>query len=522
MHNNGKGIHAVFISLYHYGGFGIRTLRDVLKNRGHRVSNIFFKKDKTNAMELPTEHEKDLLAGLIKEINPDFVGISTRSTFFPVAKDITARLKQAVKAPVIWGGAHPTICPEESIQSADMICVGEGEKLITELADRISDGREIASIGGLWTKKNGSIIKNEPRMLLEDLNSLPMPYFGGEDTYSIENNILSKGEPYYNEYLTHYNFMTARGCPFHCAFCSNSILKKIFEKKGSFIRYRSVDNVIEELKLAKKKLKRLEVISSNDEVFGSKPEWLKEFCKRYKNEINLPFHCDIHPAFANETVIALLKEAGLKTITMGVQSGSERIRKQLYGRQTPETDLLKIAGIFKKYGIFPFYDLIFDNPLETEEDIRATLYFMLSLPRPFRINMYSLQHHPRTELTERFLRDGLISPNDIDGVSLKGFNQWHVKFDCKNQNKELAFLYKMFLLLSSFITLSRKNPAKVISPFPKRFIRFMEKNRFFKKHPRLTGWIPFLPKLTFGLGLLLQGELGRLWSSTIKFILKRK
>lgn len=522
MLNNGSRIHAVLISLYHYGGFGIRTLHDVLKSRGHRATNVFFKKDKTNAMELPTEHEKDLLTGLIKELNPDLVGISTRSTFFPVAKDITARLKQAVSAPIIWGGAHPTICPEESIQFADMICVGEGEKLITELADRISNRWEIASIGGLWTKKNGSIIKNEPQPLLEDLNSLPMPDFGGDDTYSIENNILSEGEPYYNENLTHYNFMTARGCPFHCAFCSNSILKKIFEKKGSFIRYRSVDSVIEELKLAKTKLKKLEVISSNDEVFGSKIEWLKEFCKRYKNEINLPFHCDIHPAFASETAICLLKEAGLRTITMGIQSGSEQIRKQLYGRQTSEAELKKIAGIFKKHGIFPFYDLIFDNPLETEVDIRATLYFMLSLPRPFRINMYSLQHHPKTELTERFLRDKLISPGDIDGVSLKGFNQWHVKFDCKNQNKELAFLYKMFLLLSCFITLSRKNPGKVISPFPKWFICFMEKSRFLKNHPRLTGWVPFLPKLTFGLGLLVQGELGRLWFSTKKFILKRK
>ncbi|MBN1384050.1 MAG: B12-binding domain-containing radical SAM protein [Elusimicrobia bacterium] len=519
MSNNNK-INMVLISLYHYGGFGIRTLHDILKSRGHKVSNIFFKKDKTNAMELPTEHEKDLLADLIKKINPDIIGISTRSTFFPVAKDITVKLKQTVNAPVIWGGAHPTICPEESIQFADMICVGEGEKLIAELADRISKRGDITTIEGLWTKRNGTIIKNEPQTLLEDLNTLPMPYFEDNDAYSIENNTLSEGDPYYNENLTHYNFMTSRGCPFHCAFCSNSILKKIFEKKGSFIRYRSVDNVIEELKLAKNKLKKLEVISSNDEVFGSKKEWLKEFCERYKKEINLPFHCDIHPAFANENTISMLKEAGLRTITMGMQSGSEKIRAQLYGRQTSETELRKIAGIFKKYKVFPFYDLIFDNPLETEEDIRKTFHFMLSLPRPFRINMYSLQHHPRTELTERLLKDKLISTDDIDGISMKGFSHWHIRFDGKNQ--ELIFLYKLFVLLSGFISLSSKNPSRVIAPFPRWFIRFMEKSSYFRKNPRATAWVGFMPKLTFGLGLLVQGKLGRLWFSTKKFILKRK
>lgn len=512
-----KDFTIVLISLYQYGAFGIRVLRDVLLSHNYKVFNIYFKKYK-NSMGLPTEYEKQLLLDLIKNINPNLIGISTRSTFFPVAKDITLKLKKAVHSPIIWGGTHPTVCPEESIQFADMICIGEGEKPILELADKMSNHQNITRIKNLWIKKDNSIIKNEIQNLIGNLDGLPLPDFKDENIYAIENDHLYKGDPYYNDDLTHYNFMTGRGCPFHCDFCSNSILKKIFENKGSFVRQRSVDNVIKELKLAKSRFKKLETISSNDEVFVLNKEWLKEFCKQYKSEINLPFHCDIYPTLVNEEIVGLLKDAGLKTITLGIQSGSERIREQFYGRKTSEEKLKEISGIFKKFRIFPSYDLIFDNPLETEDDIRNTLHFMMSLPRPFRINMYSLQYHPKTKLTEKMLKENLIFLNDVDGISLKGFNQWHVKLNYKTQNSKLVFLYKLFELLSSFIILSRKNPNKGMPVFPHWFIRFIEKNIYFRKYPQLTNWVVILPKLTFGLGLLFQGKIGKLWRSTYNLI----
>ncbi|MEW6556587.1 MAG: radical SAM protein [Elusimicrobiota bacterium] len=512
----------VIITLYQYGAFGSMVLSDVLKSTNHSVFNIFFKKDKTNVMELPTEKEKKLLVDLIKDINPELIGISTRSTFFPVAKDITLKLRENVRSPIIWGGVHPTICPEECIQVADMICVGEGEKVVIELADGLANKQDTSKIKGLWLKKNGSVIQNEPQMLLQDLDELPLPSFDEKDTYSIENNCIQEGEPYYNDNLIHYNFMTGRGCPFHCNFCSNSILKNIFENKGPYIRQRTVQNVIEELKLAKKRFKKLRSVSSNDEIFVLNKEWLKEFCKQYKSEINLPFHCDIYPTFINEDIIKMLVDAGLRTITVGIQSGSEQIREHCYGRKTSEVELKKKAEILKKFHIFPSYDLIFDNPIETENDIKNTLLFMLGLPRPFRINMYSLQYHPKTQLTETFLQQKIILPDDIDGASVKGFNQWHVNFDSETQKQELVFLYKLFELLSSFINLSKKNPGRVISVFPRWLIRLIEKNNYFRKYPQLTNWIAFLPKLTFGLGLVFQCEFKRLWRSSRNFLQNTK
>lgn len=500
---------AALISLYHYGAFGTRVLRDVLRQKGFEVYSIYFKRDKTNAMTLPSGAELDMLAGLLKNIKPALAGVSVRSTFYPVAKTITPLLK-ASGAYTVWGGAHPTICPEECIPYADAVCVGEGEKPLSELAERAADGREITGINGLWINRNGAVEKNQAECLLQDLDSLPLPSYDGKNDFSIEDGKLAEGDPCYNDGLTHYNFMTARGCPFHCDFCSNSILKDIFRDKGAFIRQRSVANVIAELKYVKRRFPNLQVVSSNDEVFSLNKEWLREFCTEYGKEIGLPFHCDIHPSLVNDEIMAMMSAAGLKTVSIGVQSGSERVRKELYGRNTPDEKLLEAGRIFSKYGVFPSYDLIFDNPMETAEDTRKTLDMMLALPRPYRINMYSMQYHPKTKLTEKFLKAGLIKEEDIDGKSLKGFQQWHVRYDWRKQDPELVYLYKLFLLLSTFVNKSKRNSNDVFALFPKLFVRFLAGSRFFRRHQRLTDWVPLLPKISYGLGLLIQGEFGKI------------
>ncbi|MEI7481774.1 MAG: radical SAM protein [Elusimicrobiota bacterium] len=500
------GLHVVLISLYHFGAFGPRTLSDVLKKSGHTVSMVFFKRDKTNEMALPTAKEYKLLKNLIKDLSPGLVGISTRSAFFPVARDITAALKPEITVPVIWGGAHAIICPEECIRYADIVCAGEGEGPLPLLADAILNKKDHTRIPGLWTKGvDGSVIQNETCPVTEHLDALPLPDFSDvSGSYVIEDDKCENREPLYNDSLTYYNFMSGRGCPFRCDFCSNSVFHSIFKGKGGRLRQRSVDNVIRELLNAKRAFKNLAWISSNDELFGQDAEWLREFSERYKREIGLAFHCDIHPSYVTEEKISALSGMGLKTISMGLQSGSERIRREVYGRNTPDAMILNAAGLFRKYKIFPSYDLIFDNPLETVDDLRKTLDFMMRLPRPFRMCTYSLQYHPKTALTEKLLSMGIITEKDVDGVSLKGFSQWHIRTDLRTNKKDVVFLQRLFLMLGSYVSLSKKKPNRVISLFPRWFIVSLDKSPLFRNNLFLTGWVKYLPKATFAAGLILQ------------------
>ncbi len=513
-----SGLNIVMVSLYHFGAFGVRILSDILKKEGHTVHMVFFKRDKTNEMAPPTVNEYALLKDLIKKLNPGLVGISTRSAFFPIASEMTRALKPEISAPVIWGGAHAIICPEECIRYADIVCAGEGEAPLSRLAAALLNKTDYSRIPGLWVKnQDGSIVKNESGPLAEDLDALPLPDFCDiKNSYVIENGKCENVEPYYNESLTHYNFMTGRGCPFRCDFCSNSIFHSLFKGKGRMLRQRSVDNVIRELLIAKKYFKNLASVSSNDELFGLDLKWLSEFCVRYKKEIGLAFHCDIHPSYVTEEKIAVLSGMGLKTISMGLQSGSERIRRELFGRNTPDEMILNAAGLFAKYRIFPSYDLILDNPLETEEEIRKTLHFMLRLPGRFRLNLYSLQHHPKTALTKKLLASGLISEKDIDGVSLKGLDHWHIRVDRESNKKGVIFLQRLFLMLGSFIPLSKKDTNRVLPLFPRWFIALLDKSPLFRENLFLTNWTAYLPKATFAMGLVFQLDFAGLFSRVLR------
>ena len=129
---------------------------------------------------------------------------------------------------------------------------------------------------------------------------------------------------------------------------------------------------------------------------------LEEFCKLWKAEIKIPFAVmGVIPNYVREDKIALLLDAGMNRIRMGIQSGSENIL-EFYKRPTKLKrikEATKIFNKFKKYMIPPSFDIIVENPIETIEDTRATLDMLYEMPRPFNLNILSLSFHqsPKTE-----------------------------------------------------------------------------------------------------------------------------
>ncbi|HJP18095.1 MAG TPA: cobalamin B12-binding domain-containing protein, partial [Nitrospinota bacterium] len=116
------------ISLYNINNLGVRYLISYLKNKGFEVSRIFFKEMFTNDAQKATKKEKSILIDILKKIDPGIVGISVScSALLKTATAITHEVHDVLDIPVIWGGAHSIIMPEESIQIADFVCAGEGE-----------------------------------------------------------------------------------------------------------------------------------------------------------------------------------------------------------------------------------------------------------------------------------------------------------------------------------------------------------------------------------------------------------
>jgi len=457
------------IALYSSSSIGLRYLASVLKRKGFDVSMIFFKEKNIalDLMELPTKREYELLMGLLKDLNPDLIGIGVRSSFLKIASEITRNIQKNLNKPVIWGGTHATVAPEESIQVADMICLGEGEQAILDLAEKYSLAQKATDIQNIWFRRDGQVEKNSLRSLIEDLDSLPFPDYSNENKYFIEKEKISEKDPGLMAF--NLDVLTSRGCPYHCSYCSNSIFCNLYKGKGPLVRLRSVHNVLDEIKTQKELFNKLRRVDFIDEVFSWDKEWVEEFVEEYKKDICLPFHCMQHPLTTDRDIMRMLKSAGLERVEIGIQTGSERVRKKIFERLVSDKKLVKTSRIMRDLKITPFYDLIVDNPFETAEDKRQGLDLMLKISRPFYMHMFSLIYFPNTNLTKKALQAKLISVDQVEGQATKSFDQMYVSLKHPRPVEDRFWISLYSLTSKRFV--------------PKRLVKWLSRIRFLQKHP---------------------------------------
>ena len=461
----------VLVSLYSSDAIGLRYISSFLKAHGMDVHLIFFKEKylESDEMSLPTNKEYQFLLDIISRLQPVVIGVSLRSSFFRIATAITEKIRKTFGMPVIWGGTHPNVAPEECIQVSDMICIGEGEHPMLELASQFAKGENVHGIQNLWIRTEKEIIRNPVRAPVQDLDSLPFPDYGHEGKYLIEDDSVSGKDPALGAF--NLNVMGSRGCPYHCSYCCNSVFRQIYKGKGPPVRRRSVDNVLEEIESMRERFPGLQRIDFIDEVFAWDKSWSMEFTAKYKKRVNLPFQCAQHPNMVDRDILEMLTDAGLERVEVGLQSGSERIRREVFERPVSDDSLLNVAGIISDLKIIPFYDLIVDNPFETEEDKRRGLEFILQLPRPFHLRMFPLTYFPNTMLTQKALASGRISPDQVESKAERTHNKWFVTLDYPWLDGERYWISLFSLTSKSFI--------------PKRLIRWLSRIRILRGRPLL-------------------------------------
>ena len=349
-----------------------------------------------------TDREFELLLGVLRDFDPDLIGFSLTSLTMKPAEDITRFLKKYVDAPIIWGGAGPTIEPDRALQHADMVCVGEGEELMVDLAGRLDRGEDYSDVPGMWLKRDGQTIRNTASPYSE-LESIAIPSFDPARTIHINDDkihtdfypLLLRGQ---------YPIMTQRGCQFSCNFCIESVYQDMFGKKQS-LRRRSVDVVIEELVAAKERL-GLTHVMFYDDVFTVNPRWLQEFAPKYKKEVGLPFWCYTYPTTTRREDILLLKDAGMRSITMGIQSGSEEMLTHFH-RPVAQDKAHEAAQIILDCGVDCFFDLITKAPFETEKHVRETFDFLLKFPQKVKsVGFGAMVSFPKFGYTDRVEKAG--------------------------------------------------------------------------------------------------------------------
>ncbi|MBF0457121.1 MAG: B12-binding domain-containing radical SAM protein [Nitrospirae bacterium] len=313
---------------------------------------------------------------------------------------------------IVLGGVHSIVYPDDAIQFADAICVGEGERAFKEFFSAYINGLDFTNTKNFWFNQKGSITKNSffPLSTPQEIETFPFPIYAERELIysSHKRGFTDCG---LSDYLAYndlsYNTVWSIGCPNKCTYCSNS---KFIENDKNYriLRYPSVEYIITEIEGVFEKHPHISKVNFHDDSFMAIPyKAIELFASQWKERIGLPFYVTgLIPSYVKRDKMAVLIEAGMNQVRMGIQSGSDRILA-FYKRPNPAGIVFSAASIiteFKEHLILPSYDIIMDNPIETREDILATLEMAYMLPRPYTLNLFSLRAMPNTELAHEFER----------------------------------------------------------------------------------------------------------------------
>ena len=357
----------------------------------------------------------------------DLIGITVMSNFVGRARTLTDAIHARLNLPVIWGGIHPTVRPEESLRWADFVCVGEGETAIVELAQSLERGDAPHAVQNIWWRDaQGQPHANSARSIEQELDSLPLPDYALDHQFVLHEGRLAPLTPaLLAQYLLHniarqtrlaYMLSATRGCPFRCAFCCDNALSKMFSG-WSKLRRRSPQNLLAEIQAIQAILPQLEAVMFIDSTFlAVSQDWLDAFAEHYKQEVGLPFYISTTPGSIKESKLRVLVEAGLIDVAMGLQSGSPRMRA-LYHRYETNAQIIEAGQLLQRYRTaipYPSYDVISDNPYEGYEDRLETLRLLYQLPRPHLLHFFSLTLYPGTDMYDLAKADGLIIDDEAE------------------------------------------------------------------------------------------------------------
>ncbi|HEY5502706.1 MAG TPA: radical SAM protein [Candidatus Anoxymicrobiaceae bacterium] len=311
---------------------GIGYLSSVLEQAGHSVDLV----------HLVAPAARGELIDRLRQSAPGLVAFSATTLQFSKVRELAGWVKEDLALPVACGGVHPTIDPEGTIAepAIDYICVGEGEAALLELCDALDAGGAVESIASIWSKRDGDVVRNPVRPLVEDLDSLPFPK---RDLFEVKDFAANQ-----KKRLT---MMASRGCPFDCSYCCNHIQKAIYPNGKKYVRFRSPANVVAEIESARAVDPSIEQVRFDDDILTLDRRWFREFASMYKERVGLPFICNGRVDLLNDEMVALLADAGCSAIAMGVESGNLWLRKNVLGRPMPDDKILAAFALCHEHGI---------------------------------------------------------------------------------------------------------------------------------------------------------------------------
>lgn len=323
----------------------------------------------------PYERLKKDFYELLESYKPDILAVSANSLEYTLFCELLEGFQSIQPKPfVIVGGVEATVAPDDVIANpyVDAICIGEGEKAWEEFLIKSQENQDITTIQNFWVKDGSKVIKNSLRSLLPEdvLWTYPLDFsFFNEKHFAY----VFDGKKYLKG-----NIELSRGCPYSCTYCANSAFKRIYKGLGKFMRVRPLDNV----KSAIKQLVEFgcEMLYFQDESFLSIPyPVLKAFSEWYREEIRQPLLLMARPESVTDKKAKLLADIGVPVqVSLGIESGSERVLRDICNRRTMLKDIKNAVNVLKKYNLRITAYTMIGFPTETRQEVFETIFFVRS------------------------------------------------------------------------------------------------------------------------------------------------
>ena len=389
---------------------GVKYLHAYLRSKDHESAILL----------VPGEGSADVAAAedYVVAYRPEALCYSAMSYEFDRARRFARELRERFDGcPTVIGGIHATADPEACLDVADVVVRGEGEETLVELLEVLRDGRldGLDAVAGIVFKRDGQVVHTPVRPPMQDPDTLPYPghlpeamavVHGGRVRPLRDPAIRKRYVRYRGTFLS---VVSSRGCPYACTYCCNSALKGLYG--ATRVRMRDADRVVDEIVQEVREFPGILYVNFQDDCFLMHPiEWVARFAERYGKEVGIPFIVRTTPRHITREKLEVLKAAGLRWVFMGLQTGSDRVNEQVYQRYVTAEQFLEAARTISSLGLCPWYDIILDNPYETEQDHLATIDLLLRTPHPFQFDLFSLDYFPGTELRRRALADGIPVP----------------------------------------------------------------------------------------------------------------
>ncbi|MGE5245748.1 MAG: B12-binding domain-containing radical SAM protein [Betaproteobacteria bacterium] len=372
---------------------GVANLSGILKAGGHATDLLL------------VSHTPDLIAA-IEQYDPGLIALSALTGVHQSLQKLAFFIKAHLDIPIVVGGPHPTYSPDLiDSPGIDIICRGEGELAMLELADALERGADYTQIRNLHVKTaNGTIHRNDLRPPVP-LDELPMPDRELYYKYRFIRDMPMK------------RFISSMGCPYPCTFCHEPVIRDMYRQstKSDYLRRKSVQRTVAEIQYIADRYPLTHVHFSDDLFFiRNSYTWLEEFAEVYPRAVGIPFNCNIRYDSVTRHAADLLERAGCHGAAVGLESGNEEIREKVIRKRSKNEHIIDGARLLREKGIKVLTTNMIGLPGETVDNALETVQLNMILRSNYvRANTFLL--FPGLPLVEYARQKGYVDKDfDID------------------------------------------------------------------------------------------------------------